>query len=85
MDGAENQVNLVLATNRNRLLKTEIGITSVTMCFTACSVIAGYFGMNVLNQREDSYSTFIAITAGTTGGALLIALILGLYLRTILR
>ncbi|RYY36185.1 hypothetical protein EON62_01955 [archaeon] len=45
VEASEHQLNLVLANNRNRLLKTEIGITTMTMTMTACSVVAGIFGM----------------------------------------
>lgn len=85
VESAENQMNLMLANNRNRLLKTEIGITTVTMCMTACTVVAGYFGMNIANLHEDSYTTFLAVTIACTAGAAFIAVLLGLYLSTILR
>lgn len=85
LESAENQLNLMLANNRNRLLKTEIGITTVTMAMTACSVVAGYFGMNLANQREDSFATFLTVTIATSAGAAAIAVFLSLYLRTILR
>jgi CorA-like Mg2+ transporter protein len=85
LESGESQLNLVLANNRNRLLKTEIGITTVTMCMTACAVVSGYFGQNLNNQLEDSYSAFLAVTIGTTCGAFLVAVLLGLYLRSILR
>jgi len=85
LEAGENQLNLVLANNRNRLLKTEIGITTVTMCMTACAVVSGYMGMNLANGLEDSFAAFLGVTIGTTGGAMLVAVLLGLYLRSILR
>lgn len=81
----EEDVNLSLATNRNQLLRAEVSMTIGTLCTTACAVVSSYFGMNLHNNQEDSFGTFLAVTLGTTAAAAVLGLLLAAYVRTILK
>jgi Mg2+ and Co2+ transporter CorA len=81
------QLNLVLASNRNQLLRVEISITTFTAAMTACTVVASYLGMNLNNGwntpelTESSYAVFVAICIGCSAGAIALSLLFCLYMR----
>jgi hypothetical protein len=87
LEAAENQLNLVLASNRNQLLRVEISITTFTAAMTACTVVASYLGMNLNNGwntpelTESSYAVFVAICIGCSAGAIALSLLFCLYMR----
>ena len=45
----QSSVTLALASNRNRIMMFQLGVQAVTMGCAACSVVSGYFGMNLSN------------------------------------
>ena len=51
LEGAENSLNLVLASNRNRLLRVEVFISTVTSTFALCTVVSGFYGMNTTDVQ----------------------------------
>jgi hypothetical protein len=77
----EGQVNLQLATGRNRLMRVEVGLSTLTLSLTVCTVVSGYLGMNVSSGLERSAGAFTAVVLGTCAAALLVAATIALALR----
>jgi hypothetical protein len=85
LDAAADQVELVLATGRNRLLRAEVGLTTLTLTLTASTVVSGFFGMNLRSSLEDSDTAFVAVVGGCAAGCAALLVMLGLYLKTALK
>ena len=49
LHGERDRINYKLATSRNRILELQIIVMILSMGMTACSVVSGFFGMNLNN------------------------------------
>ena len=81
-DGERKSIQLELANTRNRLLKANMGIQLATMCMAGCSMVSGYFGMNLSNgtcgpegcrdKSDAGFSVFASVAIATTLAMLLV-------------
>ena len=78
------QLSLVLAHNRNVLLRVDVGISVLSMLLACIAVVVGAYGMNVPNGLEDSGATFNQIMWGSTAVAVVAGLLLWAALRKVL-
>jgi magnesium transporter len=53
IEATEALLKLQLDTARNNLIKVDVSFGVVALFFTACSVISGYYGMNLVNGHEN--------------------------------
>jgi len=75
-DGERKSIQLELANTRNRLLKANMGIQLATMCMAGCSMVSGFFGMNLSNGtcgpegcggvKDAGFSVFASVAVATT-------------------
>ncbi|KAL3154512.1 hypothetical protein ABBQ32_013974 [Trebouxia sp. C0010 RCD-2024] len=72
IDDTEDYINIELDNQRNQLIRIELVLTAATFSVAIIGSIAGIFGMNLNNQREDSYAIFLVVTLASTVGAVLI-------------
>ena len=81
LDDCEGQVNLQLATGRNRLMRVEVGLSTLTLSLTLCTVVSSYLGMNVVSGLETRSGAFANVVLGSGAAALLLACAIALALR----
>ena len=65
VDSAAELVNQKLDEVRNKILLANIVISTVSLCVAAGSFIGSIFGMNLLNNYEQSPNAFLKVTVGT--------------------
>jgi magnesium transporter len=53
IEATEALLKLQLDTARNNLIKVDVSFGVVALFLTACSVISGYYGMNLVNGHEN--------------------------------
>lgn len=87
LKGERQRMTMALATNRNTLLLIQIGIQTATMGMAACSMISGWFGMNLDNSLcgpegcrpdTDDYGrpAWVLIVTVTTSASLLLSVVI---------
>ncbi|KAK9867744.1 hypothetical protein WJX84_007910 [Apatococcus fuscideae] len=81
IDDTEDYINIELDSQRNQLIRIDLLLTAATFCASIISVVTGIFGMNLNNTHEDSYTAFIATSAITSGGAVVVFISIVMYCR----
>ena len=56
-------------------------LTAATFAVGIVAAISGIFGMNLHNKNEDSYAVFVATAAGSSGGALLLFVMIVVFCK----
>ncbi|WVR05459.1 hypothetical protein IAU60_002475 [Kwoniella sp. DSM 27419] len=81
MNSTQEIAELMLDSGRNALLALDIKVSIATLGIGTGALIAGFFGMNLTTQMEDSPYAFLAVT----GSASMLALLVVLYSNRTLR
>ncbi|KAK9832888.1 hypothetical protein WJX74_000837 [Apatococcus lobatus] len=81
IDDTEDYINIELDSQRNQLIRIDLLLTAATFCASIISVVTGIFGMNLNNSHEDSYPAFIATASVSSGGAVVLFILIVLYCR----
>lgn len=74
VNNTQEIAELILDSNRNRILSLELRIGIVTLGFTMATFIAGLFGMNLVSGLEEHPYAFYIATAATCVLALIVSL-----------
>jgi len=70
VQGCQEHVKISLDTYRNSMLQTTIYLGISSLCFASSTVVAGFFGMNLVSGFEESSSAFrdvILVTSVSSG------------------
>lgn len=82
LTSAEKQVNLLLATTRNRLLMADIVISLSTLVMAVLAAVFGALGMNLPNGGEDSDTAFTQVVWISSLSCFILLLVLVALMRT---
>ena len=77
IDDTQEILILKLSSRRNKIIQTDLILTSMTAVLAFLAVVTGVFGMNVLNKVETRFDIFLWIL----GGLCLLSIISGIVLR----
>ncbi|KAJ7532014.1 hypothetical protein O6H91_14G068800 [Diphasiastrum complanatum] len=72
MDAAQEVWELGLDTTRNRIMRSNLYISITTLSFSAATLPASYFGMNLTNGLEDHHKMFYYVASATSTSALIL-------------
>eukprot|EP00523_Entomoneis_sp_CCMP467_P007701 CAMPEP_0168732158 /NCGR_PEP_ID=MMETSP0724-20121128/7631_1 /TAXON_ID=265536 /ORGANISM="Amphiprora sp., Strain CCMP467" /LENGTH=695 /DNA_ID=CAMNT_0008779177 /DNA_START=1965 /DNA_END=4052 /DNA_ORIENTATION=+ len=67
IDTAAELIDQKLDAARNKILLANTVITMVALCVQLATMVAGYFGMNLINHLEDSENAFLKVTFWSIG------------------
>jgi len=71
IDTAAELVDQKLDAARNKILLANTVITMFALCVQCATMVAGYFGMNLINHMEDSENAFAKVTYWSLAGMVL--------------
>ncbi len=77
IDDTQEILTLKLASRRNKIIQTDLILTSITAIFAFLAVVTGFFGMNILNKVETRFDVFLWVL----GIMFLFSIFAGIFLR----
>ncbi|QDZ19784.1 magnesium transporter [Chloropicon primus] len=82
IDNTEGLLRLELDHHRNKLIQIELLLTTGTLSIGTVAAVAGIFGMNLVNDSENSHTVFVLVTVlSCVGGVLVFFAIAAVFLR----
>ncbi|RWW41668.1 hypothetical protein BHE74_00052829 [Ensete ventricosum] len=81
IDDTEDYVNIQLDNQRNELIQLQLVLTIASFGIAVDTLIVGAFAMNIPCQLYDIQHIFTAFVGGTSGGCVLITLLMLAYAR----
>ncbi|ESQ40907.1 hypothetical protein EUTSA_v10013809mg [Eutrema salsugineum] len=82
IDGTEDCINIQLDKHRNDLIQLELKLSSITVCVSVASLIAGIFGMNIPYTWNDDHGyMFKWVVIGTGAFCTILCVIILSYGR----
>lgn len=81
IDDTEDLINIELDHHRNQLIQLELVLTTATFSIALVGVVSGIFGMNIRNESESSYDTFVLVTLLSCFGSVLIFIAIMLFCK----
>jgi hypothetical protein len=76
VDTASELVDQKLDSVRNRILYANMVISVISLCVASASLIGSFFGMNLLNELEDSPNAFNRVVGTTVSAAFVLGLMI---------
>jgi magnesium transporter len=76
VDTASELVDQKLDAVRNRILYANMVISVISLCVASASLIGSFFGMNLLNELEDSPNAFKRVVSTTVAAAFCFGLLI---------
>jgi len=75
VQGCQEHVKISLDTYRNSMLKLSIYLGISSLCFASSTVVAGFFGMNLVSGLEESASAFrdVILMTSVSGGVMFLS------------
>jgi magnesium transporter len=71
VSATENMISIHLDSVRNQLMKADLALQIMTVCITSGTLMAGFFGMNLLSHAESHPYAFYAVGGLIVSGTIL--------------